>query len=73
MAKEDRIGALWSKKGPKGDYMTGQLELNGEKIPVVVFFNANKTKDTQPDWSILRSRPKEQSENPLPEKEDTPW
>lgn len=70
MAEENKIGALWAKKSAKGDYFTGQIELNGEKIPVVVFFNSNKTKETQPDWSILRAQPREQKENPQPTPED---
>lgn len=70
--KREELGALWAKKNDKGDFMTGQLKVNGEVIPVVVFFNQNKTKETQPDWRILRSEPRQPKENPLPEKEVNP-
>jgi len=49
------IGALWSKNGPKGEYLTGQI--NGE--PVVVFRNTKKTEGSkQPDWRVLKPTPK---------------
>lgn len=55
---EDRIGALWMKTSARGDFFTGQLEINGEKIAIVVFPNSRKTQDKQPDWQILRARPR---------------
>jgi hypothetical protein len=51
----DDLGALWFKSGPKGDYMTG--EINGVKV--VCFPNTKKTKETQPDWRVLKSKPRD--------------
>ena len=49
----DELGALWIKTSPKGDYMTGTI--NG--VAVVVFRNERKT-GQQPDWRVLKSRPR---------------
>ena len=61
MADKDRIGALW-KKGD-GKWFSGTIEgpLNlaeGEKLSIVVFSN-DKTKETQPDFNILKARKRE--------------
>lgn len=56
--KEDELGALWLKEGKSGKYMSGRIEVNGEKINIVVFKNTYKEKENQPDYKILRSRPK---------------
>jgi hypothetical protein len=55
---DDKIGALWEKVKNDKKYFTGSIEIDGKKIPIVVFSN-NKTKDTQPDWNILKSKPRE--------------
>jgi hypothetical protein len=61
MKQDEKIGALWTKTSSHGDYMTGSLELDGqdgEKIQIVVFKNDGKT-GNQPDWRILRAKPKD--------------
>ena len=65
MADNDKIGALWEKSDQARDntYFTGTIEgpLNlaeGEKLRIVCFSN-KKTKDTQPDYNILKSKPRE--------------
>lgn len=65
--QDEKIGALWSKSGGKGDYMTGNIEIkpeqmrelvnNGGKLQIVVFKNDRKT-GNQPDWRILKAQPK---------------
>lgn len=51
----DELGALWIKASDRGDYMTGQI--NG--VAVVVFKNDRKTAGSnQPDWRVLKSKPK---------------
>lgn len=71
MEKRTELGALWVKRSAKGEYMTGTITVNGEKMPVVVFYNANKKNEKEPDWRILPSQPRDASEgNALPERED---
>lgn len=57
---DESIGALWAKKSIKGsDYFTGSITIEGKKYPIVCFYNGAKTKDTQPDYRILLSKPRE--------------
>lgn len=59
----NEIGALWVKEGRKGPYMTGTI--NGEKV--VLFKNGNKNSEKSPDWRVLKSQPKpETDESPVP-------
>jgi len=60
---EKELGALWIKKGAKGQYMTGILTIDGVATPIVCFSNQNKKNPKEPDWRILRSVPKEQKAN----------
>lgn len=54
--QSDELGALWEKTGAKGTYFTGTITGIGA---VVVFRNTRKTAGSkQPDWRILRSKPK---------------
>jgi predicted Rdx family selenoprotein len=60
----DELGALWLKTGAKGDYMTGTI--NG--VAVVVFKNERKVEGSnQPDWRVLKSKPREQVAQPTRE------
>lgn len=70
MANEGKIGALWRKSDPQrdNDYFTGTIEgpitlAEGEKLRIVCFSN-KKTKDTQPDYNILKSKPREGGKAP---------
>lgn len=67
MANENELGALWIKRGNKGEYMTGNIVINDIATPIVCFTNQNKKSDRHPDWRILRSVPQEKQSNPLPE------
>jgi hypothetical protein len=51
----DDLGALWVKSSARGDFMTGTIS----GVKVVVFKNEKKTSDKQPDWRVLRSKPKD--------------
>lgn len=59
--KSDRIGALWKKvsKNTGNEYFTGEIEINGEKHGIVMFYN-KKTKETQPDFNIIKQKPREE-------------
>lgn len=50
-----RLGALWAKKTTK-QFLSGNIEINGEKINIVVFRNDNKKDDRQPDYYILKAK-----------------
>lgn len=64
------IGALWIKTGNKGEYWTGNIELeDGTKQNVIVFRNTYK-KDNQPDFRIYKQKPKEQKEEFIPNDEE---
>lgn len=54
MSDKKKIGALWNKTIPSGkDLMTGNVEINGEKIKISVWKNGFKTEGTrQPDYII---------------------
>lgn len=50
----DEIGALWVKTSQSGtEYMTGTI--NNVKV---VAFRTRKTKDSQPDWRVMVSKPR---------------
>jgi uncharacterized protein (DUF736 family) len=51
----DELGALWEKQGAKGAYMTGTIS----GVKVVLFKNGNKANDKQPDWRVLKSKPRD--------------
>ena len=53
----DDVGALWENESARGPYMSGTIEGVGK---VVVFRNDRKKSKKEPDWRILRSRPKEE-------------
>ena len=56
--KENILGALWIKESSKGQFLSGYIEVNGEKIHLVCFQNKFKAEDKHPDWIILKSKPK---------------
>jgi len=64
------MGAFWTKDGPKGKYLTGNIEVDElgikKKIRVVVFANKHKNHDRAPDYVIYKSEPQENS-NKKPE------
>ena len=64
--KEAAIGALWEKTSARGVYMTGNIEINGEKVGIVCFRNDQKT-GKQPDWRILKAKPR--TETPQDQRE----
>lgn len=66
--KMESIGALWEKNSPKGaKYFAGSVEIDGKKIPLVVFKNGYKKEDKHPDWKIFISKPKEERNNEVNE------
>lgn len=64
--KNQSIGALWFQKGKKMNYMSGQIEIEGELHKIVVFKNDYKKEDKQPDYRIYlkAEKPAEETEDP---------
>jgi len=56
MNKKTKIGAAWSREGAKGKFLSGEIQLNGEKIKVLIFKNGFKEKDGEksPDYIIYQ-------------------
>ena len=51
----DELGALWTRTGGRGEYMTGTI--NGVKV--VCFANDKRGNEKAPDWRVLKSKPRE--------------
>lgn len=49
------IGALWIKQGKKGQFLSGSLEINGQKVNIMVFKNTRKTELKYPDYQICQA------------------
>ena len=58
--QEREVGALWKKDGANQKYLTGHIkDQEGNSQQVVIFSNKQKTKDTQPDFRVYKSVPRE--------------
>lgn len=55
---EKSIGGLWQKESSRGQYFSGQIEINGEKHNFVAFAN-DKQNDRQPDYRIFAPKKRE--------------
>jgi uncharacterized protein (DUF736 family) len=68
--KSDQVelGALWRKQGQAQKFLSGNLDLTAigidKQVPVVIFTNKFKQKDTHPDYRIFLSKPKPQAVSP---------
>ena len=57
----EKIGALWIKASVKGDFLSGNIEVDGKKIAIVCFRNTLKKEgEKTPDYNILISKPREE-------------
>ena len=75
-SEQTEIGALWKKEGKSQKFLAGNLDFSEypealwkelvrtKKLPVVIFTNKFKQKDTHPDLRIYLSKPKEQAPAP---------
>lgn len=58
MAEKD-IGALWLRESKNGNkYMSGVVEIDGQKHPIVIFKNKYKEQEKHPDYRIFPSQPR---------------
>lgn len=64
--------AFWIKQTKTGkDYLSGNVEINGEKHYVNLFHNEKAT-GNQPVWKTIDDKPEgEQTRQPYPTSEDT--
>ena len=63
MSSNDKIGALWVKR----DFLSGNIEIDGKKIPIVCFKNTLKKEgEKTPDYNILISKPREEKKDDSP-------
>ena len=59
MNESRKFGALWVKQNDRGEYMSGEMTINGQKIGIVCFRNTLKEDNPKcPDWDILKSEDK---------------
>jgi hypothetical protein len=47
------LGVFW-KKGDKSKYLSGYIDIDGKKFPIVVYPNKFKEKENQPDFIIYK-------------------
>jgi len=69
MSNNDKIGALWIKTSTKGEFLSGNIEVDGKKIAIVCFRNTLKKEgEKTPDYNILISKPREEKKgcDPIP-------
>lgn len=68
VSKEDEIGALWTRQGGRGEFLSGTLtRADGSKLEIVVFKNDHKQPgERTPDWRIYKSQPRDQQPAPQP-------
>lgn len=70
ISKEDEIGALWERTSGRGArFLSGHVEINGQKQDVVIFENGFK-EGRQPDWRVYISR--DRQEQPAPRQASAP-
>lgn len=63
--KKKDIGALWNKRSTKGtEYLSGYVEINGQKVSVVCFANGHKKEAKHPDYKVYLSEPREKQAAP---------
>ena len=72
------IGALWKKEGKSQKFLAGNINIKNltddqvkqliatKEIPVVIFSNKFKQKDTHPDLRVYLSKPKTSAPAPAP-------
>jgi hypothetical protein len=54
--RESEVGALWSRSGRSGEFLSGKITVDGQEIEVVVFPNTHKKPgERSPDWRMYKS------------------
>ena len=56
MGKLKQIGGFWRKTSKSGlDFYSGNIQVNNERVSVVIFENTMKKNPKQPDYNIFLS------------------
>lgn len=55
----NKLGALWGPNQYGG--FTGNIEIDGKKIDIILFANKSKKSEKSPDFDILVRQPKAQT------------
>ena len=60
MALQNSIGGLWLHEGKGGSkFMAGEIEVDGKKVPIIVFKNDKRDNPKRPDYRIFKSEPRD--------------
>lgn len=58
--KKKPIGGIWKRSGQYGDYLSGQIEINGQKFNFRAYENSyKKPGEKTPDFKIFPVVPKQ--------------
>lgn len=53
--RKTKVGALWQNTSQRGlPYLSGKIEVGGQKVELIVFENKDKKKENQPDYTIYQ-------------------
>lgn len=56
----DEIGALWRKQGRKGEFLTGEINIDGVAHRFIAFPNQTFDKPNRPAYRILKAKSPEE-------------
>ena len=55
--EQRKFGALWIKNNDRGEFMTGEITVNGKIVKIVCFRHTHKVENPKaPDWDILTAK-----------------
>ena len=61
--KNESIGAIWKKQGQYGEYMSGNIIIEGKEYKINIYTNGHKKEDKHPDYRIFVKKDKEEIQN----------
>ncbi len=65
--RDSELGALWTRQGRSGDFLSGKITIDGVVTELVVFPNSHKKPgEKSPDWRIYKSEPRD-GQSPAPQ------
>lgn len=68
------IGAAWVKEGRNGKFMSGNIEIDGQKVNFLMFKNDRKRPDRKdPDYQFVLAERQESKPQPVDNDDDVPF